>query len=100
VEAEVNERSIDAIRAGATGEVAFASQPKWRFPFRVERTEPAANASEKGNNFTVRGAFAQAPETWWRPGMTGVCKIDSGRRSLLWILTHRTVEFLRMHLWW
>jgi hypothetical protein len=43
---------------------------------------------------------AGSPEEWWRPGMTGICKINAGDRSLLWILTHRTVEFLRMALWW
>ena len=30
--------------------------------------------------------------------MSGVARIDAGRRSLLWITTHRTVDFLR--LWW
>jgi len=36
---------------------------------------------------------------WWRPGMAGVAKIHVGHRSFLWILTHRTVDFLRMFFW-
>jgi len=36
---------------------------------------------------------------WWRPGMTGLCKLSTEKRTLFWILTHRTVDFLRMKLW-
>ena len=39
-------------------------------------------------------------EDWWRPGMAGVAKINTGQRSLLWIFTHRLEDFLRMKLWW
>jgi hypothetical protein len=31
--------------------------------------------------------------------MSGVCKIDAGPRSILWILTRRTIGFLRLRLW-
>jgi hypothetical protein len=39
-------------------------------------------------------------ENWWRPGMTGLCKLEAHKHSLFWILTHRTVDFLRMKFWW
>ena len=29
-----------------------------------------------------------------------LCKLSVEKRSLFWILTHRTVDFLRMKLWW
>jgi hypothetical protein len=32
--------------------------------------------------------------------MTGVAKLDIGRRNLIWVLTRRTVDFLRLRLWW
>ena len=48
----------------------------------------------------VRSAFAGPIQPWWRPGMTGVCKFSVEKRTLLWILTHRTVDFLRLWLWW
>ena len=35
-----------------------------------------------------------------RPGMSGLCKLNVEKRTLLWILTHRTVDFLRLWLWW
>jgi hypothetical protein len=100
LEAEVNERDIHEIRDQALGEMAFASQPKLKFPIRVVRIRAAAQPKEGENVFIVRCAIQQTPEAWWRPGMSGVTKIHVGQRSLLWILTHRTVDYLRLLLWW
>ena len=32
--------------------------------------------------------------------MSGLCKLSVQKRTLFWILTHRTADFLRMKLWW
>jgi hypothetical protein len=37
---------------------------------------------------------------WWRPGMSGIGKIEAGERTLFWIIFHRTIDFLRMFFWW
>ena len=100
VEAEVEERDIDHVTGNAAGEIAFASQPHLKFPITVERIEPTALPRDRNNVFLVRCAFATPTQDWFRPGMSGICKIDAGKRTLLWIFTHRTVEFLRMLLWW
>ena len=100
VECETDERDIHEIAVDASGQVAFASQPQQRFPVRVVRVEPSAIAGETGNTFIVRCAVVGTAPDWWRPGMSGVAKVDAGRRSLLWIFTHRTVDFLRMFFWW
>jgi RND family efflux transporter MFP subunit len=99
-EAAVSEMDIHELREGAPGEVAFASLPKRAFPVRIERIEPAAQAKEDGNVFVVRCRFEGAREPWWRSGMTGVAKLQAGRRNLLWVATHRTVDVLRMFFWW
>ena len=96
--AEVAETDIQEIRAGGTGQAAFASQPGRKFAFTVERIEPVARSKEKGSTFAVHGRFTEAAPDWWRPGMSGVAKIDVGSRSLFWIYTHKTADFLRM--WW
>ena len=62
--------------------------------------EPAAFPRTEGNVFLVRGEFERGIEPWWRPGMTGLCKLAVEPRTLGWIVTHRTVDFLRMFLWW
>jgi multidrug resistance efflux pump len=100
VEAEVNERDIHEILNKTAGELAFVAQPKLKFPIKVIRIEPAALAKDGKNVFTVRAAFASPIQPWWRPGMTGICKFYVEKRTPLWILTHRTVDFLRLWLWW
>jgi hypothetical protein len=44
--------------------------------------------------------FEEPIQPWMRPGMSGVAKLDVGERSLLWVVTHRTMDFLRMYFWW
>jgi hypothetical protein len=99
-EAEVNERDVHEILSRSSGEIAFVSQPKLKYKVRIVRVEPAALPKKDVNVFLVRLTFEAGPQTWWRPGMSGLCKIDVEKRTLFWILTHRTVDFLRMKLWW
>jgi hypothetical protein len=100
VEAEIKERDVHEVMSKQKGEIAFISQPKLTFPVRVEKLEPAAFPRTEGNVFLLRCTFEKGAEPWWRPGMSGLCKIDVEPRTLWWILTHRTVDFLRMKLWW
>ena len=100
VEAEVPERDIHEILGKQRGEIAFVSQPRLKFPVRIVKIEPAAFPKSEGNVFLVRCEFEQGIETWWRPGMSGLCKLSVESRTLWWILTHRTVDFLRLKLWW
>lgn len=99
-ELKVAERDIHEISESSTGEIAFVSRPDLKFPIGLERIEPVAIAEEEGNVFLVRAFFEEEEADWWRPGMTGVAKINVGNRNILWILTHRTVDFLRIFLWW
>ncbi len=100
VEVEIDERDIDEITASQTGEVAFASQPHLKYPVTLKRIEPVAQPRERDNVFLARCEFSDVPQAWFRPGMSGVCKVDVEKRTLLWIFTHRTVDFLRMLFWW
>ena len=99
VECDVRENDIHEVRGDATGEIAFLSRPKLKFPVKLERIEPAAQTKDGDNIFIVRCQFEGAPETWWRPGMSGVAKINVGPRTFFWILAHRTIDFLRMFFW-
>jgi multidrug resistance efflux pump len=99
-ELKVEERDVHEITDSASGQIAFVSRPDLKFSFSIERIDPVAVAEEEGNVFTVRAVFPEDVLVWWRPGMSGVAKINVGRRNIFWILTHRTVDFLRMLLWW
>jgi len=100
VEAEANERDIDDVLMASEGEIAFLSQPESKYPIRINRVEPSAVSKTSENVFLIRTEFLESPETWFRPGMSGVAKLDVGRRSLFYIFTHRTIDFLRMFFWW
>ncbi len=97
---QVDERDIGYLAQDLGGEVVFASRPDERFKVLVDRFEPVAEVRAEGNVFLLRVRLTDAAQEWWRPGMSGVCKITAGRRSLLWVLAHRTVETLRLWLWW
>lgn len=99
-EADIQERDIKEILGRSAGEIAFVTQPRQKYPVTVETIEPAAVTKKDGNVFLVRLKLDHGVEPWWRPGMTGLCKLSVEKRSLFWILTHRTVDFLRMKLWW
>jgi Barrel-sandwich domain of CusB or HlyD membrane-fusion len=100
VEAEVNERDVHEILNKTQGEIAFVSRPREKFNIRIIAIEPAAVQKNEANVFLVRCAIDQGFQPWWRPGMSGVCKFKVENRSLFWIITHRTVDFLRLKLWW
>lgn len=99
-EAKVSENEIQNIGAAAEGQIALASRPQDPFDVKVDVIEPSAIATAKDNAFNVRCRFRDPVPEWFRPGMTGVSKINAGRRTLFWIISHRTLDFLRLKLWW
>lgn len=98
-ELQVDERDIGFLARGQEGELAFASRPGERFEVKIRRFEPVAEVRNEGNIFRLRVKVQGEPKDWWRPGMSGICKVETGKASLLWIFTHRTVETIRMWLW-
>ena len=99
-EIEVPEKDVHEVASDATGEIAFVSRPQLKFPITVEQIEPVAIPKEDGNVFLLRAVLPEQIPQWWRPGMSGVTKINVGPRNVLWILSHRTVDFFRILLWW
>jgi hypothetical protein len=98
-ECSVAENDIHEVQDQVAGEIAFASQPKLKFPVVLERIEPVAQTRDQKNVFVVRCQLQGAPAGWWRPGMSGVAKLSVGKRTFFWIISHRTVDFLRMYFW-
>jgi biotin carboxyl carrier protein len=98
-ELDVDERDIHEIDEGREGEIAFVSMPDRKFPIRVEVINPVAMVKDEGNVFPARCRFTQEIEGWWRPGMSGIAKVQVGKRNILWIFTHRTVDFFRLLFW-
>jgi hypothetical protein len=100
VELKVNEDDIHELSEGQSGDVAFVSRPQLKYPFMIFQIDPVALPGDAGNIFIARGKILEAPMEWWRPGMSGIAKLDVGRRRIIWIVTHRTIDFFQMLMWW
>jgi multidrug resistance efflux pump len=100
IELKIDSAEIARIKEDATGEIAFLSDPATKYPMQLVRINPAASALGTEPVFMAKAEFATELRDWWRPGMSGVAKINVGWRSLWWIFTHRTSDFLRRQLWW
>jgi multidrug efflux pump subunit AcrA (membrane-fusion protein) len=81
-----------------TGKLATASFPRRKFQFTVTRINPMAELAGKQNVFKARAELGEAAP-WMEPGMEGLAKIHIGRRRLIWLWTHRAIDWLRMKLW-
>lgn len=95
---KVDERDIAWVREGQHGELMLSSLPGQSSPFVVSKVTPVSVAEEGRNYFRVEADLGKgAPKL--RPNMEGVGKIEAGEKSLLWIWTHRLVDWVRM-IWW
>ena len=100
VELKIAEQDVHELSAGQAGQIAFVSRPHLKYPFIINQIDPVALLGDAGNIFIARGKTLDASMDWWRPGMSGIAKLDVGRRRIIWIVTHRTIEFFQMLLWW
>ena len=99
-ELDVAERDLRDVHQKATGEIVFVSRPELAFAIETMEPDPVAAAKENENVISVRANPKVAAAPWWRPGMSGVAKLDAGRRKIWWILLHRTLDYARLWAWW
>jgi len=97
----IPEADMRFITPESRGEISLLSQPDRNYPIRIEAVIPVAQVKpQAGNLFMVRARLLESPEAWWRPGMTGLARIDAGRQNILWLMTRRAIDALRLKLWW
>jgi biotin carboxyl carrier protein len=94
----VEDRAIESIAKGARGNLLLTAMPDTALPIRVERVLPVANAQDGRNAFEVEAKLIDNSVNL-RPGMEGVAKIESGERSLYWMLGHRLSDWLKLTFW-
>ena len=99
LELEIDQVDVHEVRVGSTGEFALVGRPDQRFAIQLERIDPASTLREGRNIYLARAKVQSQIPPWWRPGMGGSARIDAGDRPLIWVLTHRTVRFLRELFW-
>jgi multidrug efflux pump subunit AcrA (membrane-fusion protein) len=96
---QVDERDIDVVRTGQSGQLVLAGMPRKPMPFTVEKITPVSTA-EKGRNFFQVEAQLKEKTDLLRPGMEGFAKIAIDRRRLIWIWSHRIVDWMRLTFWY
>ncbi len=97
-ELSVSERDIQDLQPGQRGKLATTSLPTQKYGFLIERIVPLGQAKEGDNVFTVYAKLDQLVDTW-RPGMAGEARIDVRKRPVIWIWTHKLVDYVRLKLW-
>ncbi len=95
---EVDEGEISNVVAGQSGSLLLTSIPGEVFPFLITHLTPIAVSREGRSYFRVEALLGRTSDRL-RPGMEGVAKIEVGRRKLIWIGTHKLVDWLRLTLW-
>ena len=99
LELEIDQAYVHDVSVGTRGEFALVGRPEERYEITVSRIDPAA-VNRDGKTFYLARAELQGQQRPdWRPGMGGNAKLQAGYSSLLWVLTHRTVRFLREFFW-
>lgn len=99
LELEIDQAYIHDVKVGSRGEFALVGRPQERFRITLSRIDPAAVNRDGRTYYVARADVDGSFQPHWRPGMGGNAKIDVGTRSPLWIMTQRTVRFLREFFW-
>ena len=97
--AKVDDSDISYAQRSTEGAIALRADPDIRIPVTIDRIVPLAQADSGTNRFETHLELTD-PQPWLRPGMEGLVKIDTGDRSVAWILSRRIRETLRMWLWY
>jgi len=96
----VSDEDIQHVSIDQMGAFSLISQPNIKIPIRVKTVVPMASADAVGGaKFKVLAHIEQEAPDWWRPGMTGVAKIEVGRRTWIWLWTHKLINRIRLFLW-
>ncbi len=99
LELAIDQSDVQEVALGSRAEFSLVGRPDQRWRIELSRIEPAAVQRDGRTVFLARARLLDAVAGDWRPGMGGTAKIDAGQRVLIWVLTHRTVRFLREFFW-
>jgi len=94
----VSERDIQQMSVGKKGMLATTALPTERYSFTIDRIVPMPELKEGDNTFTVYAHLDESSPTW-RPGMAGEARVDIEHRPLIWIWTHKFIDYLKFKLW-
>ena len=95
---QVDESEVSYITVGMRGELTLSAAAEETFDMEVLKITPVSVAENGINYFQVEASLISPPQ-FLRPGMQGVGKISIGERQVLWIWTHKMVDWIRLKVW-
>ncbi len=95
---QVDEGEITDVRAGQKGTLILASISNQPFGLTVTHVTPVTTSKDGRNFFRVEARLDDVSDRL-RPGMEGVAKVNIEDRRLVWIWTHRAMNWLRLFIW-
>lgn len=100
IQLDVEEQDVHELKIGHNGKISFISRPDLKFPVEITQISSMATVKDKKNIFEVQASLQGNAQNWWRAGMSGIGQIDVGNRRIIWIYTHRTLDYIYLHYWW
>jgi RND family efflux transporter MFP subunit len=94
----VDERDIKDIQQKQKGTLALSAYPANKIHFTVERITPMATVKDGQNVYEVEATLTDKA-LYLRPGLQGVAKIAAGEKPIIWSLSHRIIDWLKLTLW-
>lgn len=94
----VDEGEITDIRPGQKGTLVLAAIADESLPFVVSVVTPVTAVHDGANTFRIEAVLERHNDRL-RPGMEGVAKISVDERRLIWIWSHRLLNWLRLAVW-
>lgn len=95
---EIDEHDVAGITAQQNGKLRISALPGRTYETTIKSVIPVAVTRNKNSVFRVEATLDETSDVL-RPGMRGVARIETGRKSLLWIWSHKILNRLRLWLW-
>lgn len=98
LEIGVPERRVTDLAEGASIRFASHARPEDAERLSLVHIEPAATVRDGKPVFVAHGELTEG-QSWLRPGMEGIAKIDVGRRPNWWVGSHHLIDYARLRFW-
>jgi multidrug resistance efflux pump len=95
---KVDDQDIGLVKLGQRGQLKLSGIPDLSIGVTIDHLTPVST-SENGRNYFRVEAVMDSHSDLMRPGMEGITKIEIGQEKLLWILTRRPINWLRIFAW-
>jgi multidrug resistance efflux pump len=95
----VDESEISQIEIGQPGQLALSAIPDKRHDITVTNITPISTSTNGHTFFRVEAKLINKDQQL-QPGMEGIGKIEVGDRNLIWIITHKAMDKIRLMLWY